>query len=77
MEGTTERPRRRIFIEDPTGNKRREARIVADALIGELIPALITALGLPATEPFGRPIKGFQATSYSLRSCLAPAFARA
>lgn len=46
----------RVFIEDHTGNKRREARIAASAPVRELVPALITALGLPATDPAGRPV---------------------
>lgn len=46
----------RLFIEDHTGNKRREARIAADASMRDLIPAMITALGLPATDPGGRPV---------------------
>lgn len=48
--------RRRVFIEDHTGNKRREARVDATATVDRLIPALITALELPATDPSGRPI---------------------
>lgn len=46
----------RLWVEDHTGNRRREARIAADVEIGEIIPALITALQLPATDPSGRPI---------------------
>jgi hypothetical protein len=46
----------RVFIEDHTGNKRREARIAARAAVRDLVPALITALGLPATDPAGRPV---------------------
>lgn len=46
----------RVFIEDHTGNKRREVRMAANASIRELVPALITALGMPATDPSGRPV---------------------
>ena len=46
----------RVFIEDHTGNKRTEARIAANAPVNELVPALISALKLPATDPSGRPI---------------------
>lgn len=49
-------PRVRVFVEDHTGNKRREARIAAQAPVSELIPALITALGLPVTDPSGRAV---------------------
>ncbi len=47
---------RRVFIEDHTGNKRHEAKIAANASTRDLIPALITALGLPVTDPSGRPV---------------------
>lgn len=56
MADQTQEPRVRVFIEDHTGNKRREARIAANAPVRELVPALITALGMPATDPAGRPI---------------------
>ena len=46
----------RVFIEDHTGNKIREARVACDAAVGELLPALITALELPLTDPGGRPV---------------------
>ncbi len=45
----------RLFLEDHTGNKRREARIATEAPVRELVPALITALGLATTDPRGRP----------------------
>lgn len=48
--------RRRVFISDHTGNRSREARLAADAPMRELIPALIRALRLPATDPGGRPV---------------------
>jgi len=56
MAEQTQEQRIRVFIEDHTGNKRREARIAADAPVRELVPALITAMQLPATDPSGRPI---------------------
>jgi len=46
----------RVFIEDHTGNKVREARVAANVPIRELLPALITALELPVTDPGGRPV---------------------
>lgn len=46
----------RVFIEDHTGNKQREARIANNASVRDLVPALITAMGLPATDPAGRPV---------------------
>jgi hypothetical protein len=45
----------RLYLEDHTGNKRREARIAAGTPVRELVPALITALNLPTTDPRGRP----------------------
>lgn len=56
MTDQTQDERVRVFIEDHTGNKRREARIAANASVRELVPALITALNLPVTDPAGRPI---------------------
>ena len=46
----------RVFIEDHTGNKTREARIAADVPVGELLPVIVTALELPVTDPGGRPV---------------------
>jgi hypothetical protein len=46
----------RVFIEDHTGNKKREARIAAHVRIEELLPALTTAMELPVTDPAGRPV---------------------
>jgi len=46
----------RIFIEDHTGNKQREAKVANNAPVRELIPALISAMELPATDPSGRPV---------------------
>ena len=48
--------RRRVFIEDHTGNKTREARLAAHTEISQLVPALVTALNLPVTDPSGRAI---------------------
>jgi hypothetical protein len=52
----TETRRVTVVVEDHTGNKQRKARIVADAQVNDIIPALITALELPVTDPTGRPI---------------------
>jgi proteasome lid subunit RPN8/RPN11 len=46
----------RVFLEDHTGNKRREAKVASGARISDLIPALVTALGLPMTDPAGQPV---------------------
>ena len=48
--------RRRVFVSDHTGNRSREALLAAQAPMRELIPALIGALKLPATDPGGRPV---------------------
>ncbi len=53
---TNEAQRVRVFIEDHTGNKRREVRAAPNAAVRDLVPALITGLGLPATDPSGRPV---------------------
>jgi hypothetical protein len=45
-----------VMVEDHTGNKQRRARIAADAAVHDLLPALITALELPMTDPAGRPV---------------------
>jgi Fe2+ transport system protein FeoA len=45
-----------IFIEDHTGNKRWEAKVAADTDIERLIPAIVTALRLPTTDPNDAPI---------------------
>ena len=55
-EQSSEDARVRIFIEDHTGNKQREARIAAKASVKDLVPALISAMKLPATDPSGRPV---------------------
>ncbi|MBT7304296.1 MAG: hypothetical protein HN849_32480 [Victivallales bacterium] len=54
--GPQQSERVRIFIEDHTGNKQREANVASDAPVRELIPALISAMQLPATDPSGRPV---------------------
>ena len=46
----------RVFVEDHTGNKRREAGMASQAPVRDLVPAVITALNLPATDPRGRPV---------------------
>lgn len=46
----------RVFFEDATGNRRREARVAAHVEIKNLIPSLISVLGLPVTDPSGLPI---------------------
>jgi uncharacterized ubiquitin-like protein YukD len=51
----TQTARVRVYLEDHTGNKRREARIAASTPVRELIPALISAMGLATTDPRGRP----------------------
>ena len=48
--------RLRVFVEDHTGKQRREARIVANASVRELVPVLTTAMGLPMSDPAGRPV---------------------
>ena len=55
-EQNTPQSRVRVFIEDHTGNKTREARLAAHAEISQLVPALVTALSLPVTDPSGRAI---------------------
>jgi hypothetical protein len=45
-----------VTLEDHTGNTVREAKLSDIAPIGRLIPALVTSLGLPITDPSGRPI---------------------
>lgn len=56
MDNQEENQRVRVHIEDHTGNKSREARIAANAPMRQIIPALIASLGLPATDPSGRPV---------------------
>lgn len=52
---TAENKRIRLFLEDHTGNKRREAKVAADTPVKQLVPALITAMNLATTDPRGRP----------------------
>jgi proteasome lid subunit RPN8/RPN11 len=54
--GDTPANRVTVMVEDHTGNKQRRARIAADAPVQDLLPALITALELPMTDPAGRPV---------------------
>ena len=46
----------RVHIEDHTGNRRREARIVSNAAVNQVTPAIVGALKLPATDNNGRPV---------------------
>jgi WXG100 protein secretion system (Wss), protein YukD len=45
-----------VELEDHTGNVQQLAKLADDASVGDLIPAIITALGLPITDPSGRRI---------------------
>lgn len=45
-----------IQLEDHTGNQSRQAKIADTAPVARLIPAVVTQLGLPITDPSGRPI---------------------
>ena len=45
-----------INLEDHTGNVQRQAKMDESASVAKLIPALITALGLPSHDQAGRPI---------------------
>lgn len=49
-------PQLQLLVKDHTGNKAREVKIVADVPVRDLLPALITAMRLPVTDPAGRPI---------------------
>jgi WXG100 protein secretion system (Wss), protein YukD len=46
----------RVFITDQIGNKQREVRISAHTEIVQLLPAIVTAFGLPTTDPSGRQV---------------------
>lgn len=46
----------RVFIQDHTGNKTREVRVARDVGLQQLVPALITALGMPVTDASGSSI---------------------
>lgn len=45
-----------VILEDHTGNKRHQVKMVEKASIDKLIPATVTALGLPMTDQAGRPM---------------------
>lgn len=45
-----------VTLEDHTGNMRRTVKMADNAAVRRLIPPLLTALELPATDPSGRPI---------------------
>jgi proteasome lid subunit RPN8/RPN11 len=45
-----------VQLEDHTGNQSRQAKMAENAPVARLIPALVTSLGLPITDPTGRPI---------------------
>jgi len=45
-----------VILQYHTGNIAHEARMAADAEVKRLIPAVVTAMGLPITDPAGRPI---------------------
>lgn len=45
-----------ITLEDHTGNKQHQIKMAETAQIDKLIPATVTALGLPMTDQAGRPM---------------------
>lgn len=45
-----------VNLEDHTGNRTRQTKLAESAPISKLIPALVTALSLPATDPAGRSV---------------------
>jgi proteasome lid subunit RPN8/RPN11/uncharacterized ubiquitin-like protein YukD len=45
-----------IHLEDHTGNTTKQAKLSDSATVARLIPALVTALELPITDPSGRPV---------------------
>jgi len=45
-----------VVLEDHTGNVTHQAKMVENVPVQRLIPAIVTALGLPVTDPAGRPI---------------------
>jgi hypothetical protein len=45
-----------ITLEDHTGNKRHQVKMADKASVEKLIPATVTALGLPMTDQAGRPM---------------------
>jgi hypothetical protein len=49
-----EQARVTVFIQDHTGNKRREARVAATVPVRDLIPLLVEAMQLPQTDSQSR-----------------------
>ena len=45
-----------VLLEDHTGNKRHQVKMAESANVEKLIPATVTALGLPLTDQAGRPM---------------------
>lgn len=45
-----------VQLEDHTGNKSHQVKMAEAATIEKLIPATVTALGLPMTDQAGRPM---------------------
>ncbi len=45
-----------VMLEDHTGNKRHQVKMAETAQVEKLIPATVTALGLPMTDQAGRPM---------------------
>ena len=45
-----------ITLADHTGNKQHQVKMAETAQIEKLIPATVTALGLPMTDQAGRPM---------------------
>jgi hypothetical protein len=45
-----------VILEDHTGNKQHQVKMAEEARIEKLIPATVTALGLPITDQAGRPM---------------------
>jgi hypothetical protein len=45
-----------VMLEDHTGNKRHQVKMTETANVERLIPATVTALGLPLTDQAGRPM---------------------
>ena len=45
-----------VVLEDHTGNVTHQAKMVENVPVQRLIPAIVTAMGLPVTDPAGRPI---------------------
>jgi len=45
-----------VILEDHTGNVTHQAKMVENVPVQRLIPAIVTAMGLPVTDPAGRPI---------------------